>query len=97
MELLRLVPYTHLYLDKSYEWFQNEELLKLIDGSPLSKVDQYRWYKSIKNNETYHIWGVEYRTLPIGACGLKHIAEGSGELFCYIGEPTLWGGELVEV
>ena len=95
---LYLVPFSELYLECSYNWLQNPILLRLIDAKPVSRDTQRKWFDSIKNKPSYYIWGIacnEYH--PVGVCGLKNVSstEKSGELFCYIGDPNLWGGDLV--
>lgn len=94
--MIEFVPYTRIYLDKSYMWLQDAEIRKLTDTQVnITKESQQRWYDAIQSDDTYMIWGIAYGGTPIGACGIKHIdySEGGGEYWGYIGEKSYWGGK----
>lgn len=90
---IELTRYDETFLECSIEWFQNDELLKLIDASPISPSEQRKWFALLSDRTDYAIWGVLSDNRPIGALGLKHINYelNSAELFCYIGDKSMWG------
>jgi RimJ/RimL family protein N-acetyltransferase len=79
------------FLEASHIWLQDEELCKLIDVSPVTKLEQETWYKGLSYKNDYFIWGVMADGLPIGVCGLKHVKYGQGEYWGYIGAKSYWG------
>ena len=94
--MIEFVPYTRIYLEKSYMWLQDAEIRKLTDTQvEITKESQQRWYEGIQNDDTYKIWGIACDGIPIGACGIKHInySMSEGEYWTYIGEKTYWGGK----
>lgn len=90
--VLRIENFDRSYLDKSYEWLQNPTLLSLIDSEPVSREVQEKWFLALPQNKTYRIWGVSCNNKPYGVCGIRSIDSSSGELFCYIGDQSQWGG-----
>ena len=90
--VLRTENFDWQYLDKSFEWLQNPELLFLIASEPVSREAQEKWFLSLPHNPTYKIWGVSCNNEPFGVCGIRSIDGSSGELFCYIGDKKMWGG-----
>ena len=57
--------------------------------------DQRRFFDSLAHRSDYKIWGVELvGEGPIGAAGLKDIADDSAEYWGYIGEKSAWGQGL---
>ena len=94
--MLKLVSYDMEYLAKSYDWLNDGEIRRLIDGPQIVTYEQQlKWYSQILLDPTYLIWGVEYNGIAIGACGLKHVdfEKKSGEYWGYIGEKSYWGGK----
>lgn len=94
--MLYLVPFSKLYLDKSYEWLNDPEIQVLINGPiHVTHEGQKIWYAQIINDPTYQIWGIEYDKIPIGVCGIKHIdfEKKNGEYWGYIGEKKYWGNK----
>lgn len=91
---IKLVTYTEQYLDKSFEWLNDPDIIYLLRSQPVNRENQRQWFLSLPNRMDYKIWGIEGDGLPIGACGFKQIENGVGTLFCYIGEKNLWGGGI---
>lgn len=95
MEDLVLVDYDRLYFHLSKEWLSDDELNHLIHAGELPSDDEReKWFLSLSERTDYMIWGVEYKSKPIGACGLKKIDERKAEYWGYIGEKSLWGHGL---
>lgn len=91
-KVLTLESFSRVFLEKSFQWCNDPEIQELIDGRPVIKEDQERWYKSLPGRKDYKIWGLSCNGVPIGSCGLKDIDESSAEYFGYIGEKSYWGG-----
>lgn len=88
---ISFVVFNELFLEASYCWLQDKELLYLIDGTPITKIQQSIWYEGLSKMKDYVIYGVMANGIPIGVCGLKHITRYDGEYFGYIGEKDYWG------
>ena len=91
---VKLVRYTARYLQHSWDWLKDDEIRFLTDSSNFTMEEQTTWYKNLKRKRNYIIWGVEYDSKPIGACGLKNICETDCEYWGYIGEKQYWGQGL---
>ena len=89
--MIRFVEYDNLYLSKSLEWLNDDEICKLVDTVKPTRESQRQWYERIKNADDYLIWGIECDGVPVGACGIKHVTNESGEYWGYIGEKSYWG------
>lgn len=89
---ITLVSFDRTFLDKSFVWCNDPEIMYLIDGAPISKEDQEKWFNNLPYKENYKIWGILCNNVPIGACGLRNIEGDSGFYFGYIGEKEYWGG-----
>lgn len=89
-----LKEYTELYLNASWVWLNDPEVRKLTNTPVLTKDTQLRWYESLKEKKDYKIWGVSVDNKPIGACGLKKIANKDAEYWGYIGDKDFWGKGL---
>uniref|UniRef100_A0A7C4TJ20 GNAT family N-acetyltransferase n=1 Tax=candidate division WWE3 bacterium TaxID=2053526 RepID=A0A7C4TJ20_UNCKA len=83
------------FSDRSWHWLQDEELRKLINlkDSP-NREDQYKWFKSLDQNNSYLIWGVSVLDYKVGVCGLKKVTNVDAEYWGYIGEKDCWGKGL---
>lgn len=91
-KILTLEPFSTTFLEKSFYWCNDPVIQELIDGSPVKKEDQEKWYESLPTRKDYKIWGLSCNGVPIGSCGLKDINDISAEYFGYIGEKKYWGG-----
>src|SRR4051794_4044142 len=57
-----------------------------------TREDQIAFFDGLPARDDYKIWGIATEEgAPIGAAGIKHIDDSSGEVFLYIGEPE-WRG-----
>ena len=98
MDALRLVEYDRIYFELSKKWLSDEELIHLTHTNALiSEEERLAWFESLPQRVDYLIWGVEYEGQPIGAGGLKHIADKKAEYWGYIGEKNYWGKGLGKV
>ena len=91
-KVLKLEPFSRVFLEKSFQWCNDPEIQELIDGCPVTKEQQESWYATLPLRNDYKIWGLSCNGTPIGSCGLKDIDEKSAEYFGYIGEKEYWGG-----
>lgn len=86
------VPYDEKFLEKSWEWLNDPELMKLTLTKPFTREQQSEFYSSLASRDDYKIWGIRLGGEKIGAVGLKKIAHGeSAEYFGYIGDKSYWG------
>jgi RimJ/RimL family protein N-acetyltransferase len=88
---LKLVDYDINYLNKSRYWLKDPVIKKSIGAVDVSKQDQLNWFNNLENNPSYLIWGIQYESLRVGACGLKNVTQHSAEYWGYIGEKEFWG------
>lgn len=88
---ISFVKFNEIFLEATYRWLQDAELLYLIDAIPITKELQLVWFENLPNMTNYKIYGVMCDGIPIGVCGLKHVTESAGEYFGYIGEKNYWG------
>lgn len=89
--MITFVEFNLYFLNESWRWMQDEELLYLINAVQVTIEKQSLWFQHLQNREDYEIYGVMYDKIPIGVCGLKHITKYDGEYFGYIGEKEYWG------
>lgn len=89
--MIKVLEFDIKFLNKSWEWLNDEELQKLIISPRISKKQQEEWFYSLKNKKNYYIKGIEYNGEKIGVLGLKNITQNKGEYFGYIGEREYWG------
>jgi RimJ/RimL family protein N-acetyltransferase len=76
---VRLVPFDRRFLDRSWEWLQDEETKRLTMTPDFTRQDQQRFFDSLPTRSDYRIWGVVLAGCePIG----------------YIGDKSLWGQGL---
>lgn len=92
MESLLLKDYDKEYLELSWKWLNEPEIRELTNTPSFTLEQQLRWFENLPNTKsTYLIWGIEYNSQKIGACGLKNITENDCEYWGYIGEKSHWG------
>ena len=92
--MIKLEDFDIEYLKASNHWINDEDIQKSIDATPITYENQLKWFESLKNNDSYKIWGVSYNGSPIGACGIKNCTTFDGEYWGYIGEKHYWGKGL---
>lgn len=90
MKTIRFVPYTKEFLNLSWNWLNDPEIKALTNTPDFSKEIQHQWFKSLKSQANYKVWGIQYNDLKIGVVGLKHIEDLKAEYFGYIGEKSFW-------
>lgn len=88
---ISFVPYSDLFLKKSWDWLNDSEIKKLTNTHDFTKEDQKRFFNSLKSRNDYLIKGIIFNKIPIGACGLKNITNSDAEYWGYIGEKEFWG------
>ena len=86
-----LVPFDRTFLDCSFQWLNDPEIRFLTDTPVVTREAQETWFASLPSRPDYAVWGVQADGVPVGVCGVKHIFEGEGEYFGYIGEKAYWG------
>ena len=85
-----------LFLEKSFNWFENEDLRYITATKLFSKEDQINWYSNLNNRNDYKVFGVKFDDDWIGAFGLKNIDYQlkTSKFWCYLGEEN-WRGKGV--
>lgn len=91
---LQLVEYDHNFLDKSWDWLNDQELKHLTMTPDFTKRQQEDFYKNLSSRKDYFIYGVSFLGDSIGACGLKNVIAHEAELWLYIGNKKYWGKGL---
>lgn len=86
--------YSELFLEKSWDWLNDDEIKKLTLTPDFTKKEQKVFFDSLPHRKDYYIKGITYNEKPIGACGLKKITSTSAEYWGYIGEKEYWGKKL---
>ena len=86
-----IVPYTHDFLELSWQWLNDPEIMKLTNTPHFTKENQQVWFDSLNKRLDYKIWGIDVDEIHVGVCGLKNITNNDGEYWGYIGEKKLWG------
>ena len=94
MQLVTLVPYDRVCLDKSWEWLNDPEIKALTMTPDFTREDQIAFFDSLSSRVGYHIWGVSCQGQTVGAAGLKNVRNTQAEYWGYIGERELWGKGL---
>lgn len=89
--MLKLAPYSKLYLEYSWEWLNDPEIKELTNTPDFNKKDQLKFFEKLKDRSDYKIFGLEVDGVKMGVCGLKNIQNDKAEYFGYIGEKTYWG------
>lgn len=90
---LKIVEYSHDFLDLSWNWLNDPEIKKLTGTPDFTKDEQEEFFASLPR-DNYLIWGLKYENNPIGVIGLKNIKNENAEYFGYIGEKDYWGKGL---
>lgn len=87
------VSYDESFLNLSWEWLNDSEIKQLTLTPDITREGQRKWFAGLNLRDDYHVWGIVYDSLPIGAAGLKRInyASRDGEYFGYIGRKSFWG------
>lgn len=88
---IRLVNYSRIFLDMSWNWLNDPEIRQLTMTPEFSREDQIRFFESLSDRDGYDIWGVTLGEEPIGAAGLKNQRDGVAEYWGYIGNREYWG------
>lgn len=88
---IAFTPYDETFLALSRDWLTDPEIKALTMTPDFDRDAQERWFQSLPGRDDYLIWGVRHARVPVGACGLKCIAEGAGEYWGYIGDKSVWG------
>lgn len=88
---IEFVPYDASFLPLSRAWLGDPEIKALTMTPDFSQQAQADWFAGLPERRDYLIWGVRFAGQPVGACGLKGIADGAGEYWGYIGEKSCWG------
>lgn len=84
---IRSVPYDRRFLEASWDWLQEPELLRLLDIARPTREVQRAWFDGLATREGYFVWGVEVRGIPAAIFGIKHLgADGSAEWFMFVGD-----------
>ena len=83
---VQLCDYDKSILDKSWKWFSDENFRKLTMTPKFSHTQQMEFYNSLSSRKDYHIFGIKYDNVVIGACGLKNFVSNTAELWIYIGD-----------
>lgn len=90
---IKLVNFSRDFLDKSWEWLNDEEIKRLTATPSFSRQEQEIFFSKLPI-EGYCIWGVVYGDVKIGVAGIKGIKDGRGEYFGYIGDKKYWNKGL---
>ena len=88
---IEFVQYDYRYLEKSNKWLSDPEIKYLTQSPEIDRKVQKEWFESLPDRTDYIILGVEVDRMPAGAVGIKHIINGEGEYWGYIGEKSLHG------
>ena len=91
---ISLKPYDEEFLEKSWEWLNDEELKYLTMTPNFTRKDQKTFFNSLELRSDYLIFGIDFCGKPIGACGLKNLKGEEAELWLYIGDKDYWGKGL---
>jgi RimJ/RimL family protein N-acetyltransferase len=83
--------FSTIFLEKSMHWLSDPEIKHLTNSPSISKDEQIKWFKTLKDKDDYKIWGISCEQIPIGACGLKNIKNFDAEYWGYIGDKKYWG------
>lgn len=89
--MIKFQEYDEEFLEKSWEWLNDEEVKKMTMTPNFTKEDQKKWFLDLKKKTNYFIRGIFYNGVKIGVVGLKNINRNSAEYWGYIGEKEHWG------
>ncbi len=87
-------PFDERFLERSWQWLRDPEIKRLTMTPDFTREQQQRWFQGLAAKPDYLIWGLLCEGVPIGAVGLKHVADGQAEYWGYIGEREYWGAGL---
>ena len=88
---IEFVEYDETFLHLSYEWLTDPEIKRLTMTPTIDKETQIQWFNELKGRNDYFIRGISCDKRPIGAVGLKHIGNKTGEYWGYIGDKNYIG------
>jgi RimJ/RimL family protein N-acetyltransferase len=88
---VKLCKYDEEFLHKSYEWLTNPYIKRTTNAPDITREGQKKWFNSLSEKKDYFIWGIRYENMPVGACGLKNVHDGTAECWWYIGERSVHG------
>jgi RimJ/RimL family protein N-acetyltransferase len=91
---IKFVPFDEVFLEICFDWLQDESLRRLIDSPPITRESHQLWFQQLGKRNNYHVWCVIANESPIGVCGLKHVNNGKGEYWGYIGVKSHWGNGI---
>ena len=86
-----LAPFDRTFLECSFLWLNDPEIRFLTDTPVVTRDAQEAWFAGLPSRTDYAVWGVLADRKPVGVCGIKHMSDGGGEYFGYIGEKASWG------
>lgn len=89
--MIKFLKYDEEFLEKSWEWLNDQEIKKMTMTPNFSKEGQKIWFLNLKKKKNYFIRGIFSSETKIGVLGLKNINANSGEYWGYIGEKQYWG------
>ena len=89
--VVSLVPFDRTILERSFHWLNDPEIRFLTDTPVVTPEAQEAWFAGLPARDDYAVWGVLADGEPVGVCGIKHMDDGEGEYFGYIGEKAYWG------
>lgn len=87
---VRLTEFSEHFLSASLKWLNDPEIRSLLNMKEISQTSQQEWFDKLQHRDDYQAWGVLLGETPIGAVGIRNIANGEGELWGYIGEKQYW-------
>jgi len=93
---INLVSFDRNFLNLSWEWMKDKDLVSQINGTQVTKLEQEEWFEKLKDRTDYLIFGIEVDGVPIGAAGLKKIVKNTAHVFWYIGEKEYLGKRIGE-
>lgn len=91
---IEFVDFDENILNLSWIWLNDEENKFLTNATTITKEQQFKWFKNLKQRSDYAIWGVVADKIPIGAAGFKRIVNDTAHVFWYIGEKEYWGKRI---
>ena len=73
-------------------WLSDPEIRFLTDTPVISEAERSKWVRRLPERGDYLIFGVTFKDMPVGVCGLKNISDSeTGEYWGFIGDKAYWG------
>lgn len=88
---ITLEIFDEIFLELSWTWLKDSEIKFLTNTGEISKKQQEEWFQTLSDRKDYFIWGIKADSIPVGACGLKNVANADCEYWGYIGKKDYWG------